>query len=625
MTDKYLDNDMSFTDQKVDYLSKLMDRFGFNEDFKNGFMFFLGGSTLVAISESQIEDLQIARDQISKFDINQEYKQLLEPLKDIYIQSFFEEFIWRLGVKLQTKKIKLPHTNIEVSEFEFKNHQRLDLKETFIEKIFDVELSLNQMLEGVGKELSSQGYELIKSFKAGVCFFNLKAQVDEKCTTEVINTINSNLSPIVDWITMVGRTPTVTLDEKYLDIQIALHALIRGEDREFCETLWGFQSYVLYYDQKEISNISNLSSEEFQKHCRHKAIYYFQSVEKEPLLKLAKRKNHITMFPTLVSQVNQKLSFNDVFKDTFGNPKSQGYHCDVHLKCLIIYSYFNVICETVLSSIGTNEIDFQLTKELAEAGDCVAQFKLALIYDNKDSPYNNTVESFKLYKFSAENGHAPAQYNLALKYIEDPIIIQDFNEAIRLLKLASNQGYIPSHNQLGYFYENGFGTDQNYLEALKYYKIASDNGDPKGQFSLGCMYEHGLGVEKDYIEAIRLYKISSNQDYTSSYFNLGVMYQSGKGVEIDLKEAMKYYNVAVKKGHGKAMYNIGTIYGSSSEYNVTTLMWFYLADANGISSSKGMINELENEMSMDQIENSQNLLKEVVNGSIDPLSFLKDE
>lgn len=343
-------NKIEGNSEKVIYLEKLLNRFEYNNDLKNGIMFFLGGSILLPTKENQIEQLQIASQQISKFNFNKEYEEILGPLRDMYIQSFFEEFIWRLDVVLEAKKIKLPDTDIEVSEFEFKNHRRLDKNETKIKNFFEREFYLDRMLEGVGKELSSQGYSLKKSFEAGNCFFNLKAQVDRNCTSKLIYTINNNLTPIMDWIIMIGRSATLISSDEYLDIQVALTSLIQGQNEKFIELFWSFQSFVLYFQQKEITGISNLSIDEFKTHCREKVIYFLNSVDQKHILNVAHLKIHNVNFPPLLSSVDEQTLFNKAFEDTFGKPNNQGYRNDIHLKCLIIYSYFNVICETILSN-----------------------------------------------------------------------------------------------------------------------------------------------------------------------------------------------------------------------------------------------------------------------------------
>ena len=335
-------------EEKLNVLGKLLERFRFSEQEQNGFMFFLGGSILVSRSESDIERLQIAREQITKFDINEEYEELLGPLRDIHIQHFFEEFVWRMGTELQPRKVKVEGLDIEVSEFEFKNYQYLEEADTKIETYFQREYYLNKMLIGIGEELTSNGYDLRNSFKAGVCFFNLKAQTDANCTFKLTQEINNALTPIADFITMVARSTTDVFDG-YLDIQIALYTAIRGQSEEFSKTLWGFQSYIFFEDQEEIPGIHAMDINEFKNHCREKVIRFLSSVDPEPLLKIAAKQEHISMFPPIKSSIDERESFDAAFQDAFGHiNQTSNYQSDMNAKSLLIYSYFCVICETVL-------------------------------------------------------------------------------------------------------------------------------------------------------------------------------------------------------------------------------------------------------------------------------------
>ena len=79
-------------------------------------------------------------------------------------------------------------------------------------------------------------------------------------------------------------------------------------------------------------------------------IKYLSVTDPALLQAVAERKEHLDMFPRIVSGIDERKSFDVAFRDAFGEMKPEGYHGDVHVKSLIIYSYFNVICETILSS-----------------------------------------------------------------------------------------------------------------------------------------------------------------------------------------------------------------------------------------------------------------------------------
>jgi hypothetical protein len=161
---------------KIEHIENLLDRFVYSQNSKCGFLFFIGGSMLTVNSKEELESIRIAQNQITQFDINEEYEKLLGSLRDLYIQDFFEELIWRLDANIEPRKVKVPGTDVEVSEFNFENNKLLKGDDSKIEKLFDAEHCLNTLLEGVGEELTNNKYDLIKSYKAGMCFFNLKAQ-----------------------------------------------------------------------------------------------------------------------------------------------------------------------------------------------------------------------------------------------------------------------------------------------------------------------------------------------------------------------------------------------------------------------------------------------------------------
>ena len=188
-------------------------------------------------------------------------------------------------------------------------------------------------------------------------FFNIRTQVDKECTSDLLYTINNNLTPILNWILMIGRSSTAISSDEYLDIQIALTSLIHGQDEMYIELLWSFQSFIFYFQQKEIKGISNLSIDEFKIHCREKVTYFLNTVDHRHILNVAMKRIHNDNFPPLMQNVDETKLFNRVFKNTFGKPNKYAYHSDIHLKCLIIHSYFNMICETVL--LNNSDVNLQ--------------------------------------------------------------------------------------------------------------------------------------------------------------------------------------------------------------------------------------------------------------------------
>jgi len=334
---------------KIERIDNLLNQFGCSQSSKCGFMFYIGGSMLIASSEDEVDNFWTAQHQLPLFDINEEIDELLGPLKDLYMQGFFEELIWRLDVAIEPRKVTVPGTDITTSEFTFKNRQMLKNDDSKIKNLFDAESVLNAVFEGVGSELLSQDYDLTQSYKAGICFFNVKSQVDTKCTKEIINLISQVLTPTLSSVEAIARAPTVILDG-YTNIQLALHSLIYGLDEEFLRTLWAFQSFVFFNKkQEEIPGIADLPIEEFIEHCSLLAAEFYND-NRRVMVRIAKKQVHMTMFPSLQNGIDERPSLKEAMQNIFGVPEKNTSHSDINLKAATILSYFSVICETTLSS-----------------------------------------------------------------------------------------------------------------------------------------------------------------------------------------------------------------------------------------------------------------------------------
>jgi hypothetical protein len=343
---------------KIDRIDNLLNQFGYNQSSKCGFMFFIGGSMLIPSSNEEQDSLLTAQKQLKKFDNSEDldavYGRLLGQVKDLYIQSFFEELIWRLDAGIEPRKSTVPGTDITVSEFTFKNNKLLKSDDSKIKKLFDAESCLNTVFEGVGTELLTQDHDLTQCYEAGAAFFTLKAHVDRQCTIQMIALIRRLLSPTLKSIETIARVP-VDIYDGYLVIQLALHSLI-SFDEEFSQTLWAFQSYVLYEKQKEIPGIAELPIEEFMKHCSLRAAHFF-NVNREAMISIANKRVHMAMSPRLQNGIDERSSLIDAIQNEFGVPEKNTPHSDINFKAVIIFAYFSVICETTLSS--SEEIKIQ--------------------------------------------------------------------------------------------------------------------------------------------------------------------------------------------------------------------------------------------------------------------------
>ena len=113
---------------------------------------------------------------------------------------------------------------------------------------------------------------------------------------------------------------------------------------------------------------------------------------------------------------------------------------------------------------------------LAERGDAVAQFNLALMYDNGQGVRQDYQKALKWYALAAEQGDAEAQFNLGVMYYRGQGVRQDDKTALKWFRLAAEQGHAEAQLVLGAMYYGGYGVSQDYITAPMWANIAAENG-----------------------------------------------------------------------------------------------------------------------------------------------------
>jgi TPR repeat protein len=94
--------------------------------------------------------------------------------------------------------------------------------------------------------------------------------------------------------------------------------------------------------------------------------------------------------------------------------------------------------------------------------------------------------AYEYYKLTtlAEQGNAIAQYNLAVIYHEGHGVPQDYSEAVKWLRKSAEQGIAEAQVGLGKMYAGGLGVPEDYVQAYMWVHLAAaqNNQDAiKGQ------------------------------------------------------------------------------------------------------------------------------------------------
>ncbi len=79
----------------------------------------------------------------------------------------------------------------------------------------------------------------------------------------------------------------------------------------------------------------------------------------------------------------------------------------------------------------------------------------------------------------AEQGDADAQYRLGVMYANRDGVTQDYVQAGQWYEKAAAQGNTIAQYNLGRLYSKGYGVPKDYVQAYKWYSLAGANGHRK--------------------------------------------------------------------------------------------------------------------------------------------------
>ncbi len=216
----------------------------------------------------------------------------------------------------------------------------------------------------------------------------------------------------------------------------------------------------------------------------------------------------------------------------------------------------------------------------AEQGNEYAQYKLGVIYADKENEkqgYHNLEKAIKYLEKSAEQGNEYAQYKLGVIYADKENEKQGYynlEKAIKYLKKSAEQGNEYAQYKLGVIYaDSEYHEIQNMEKAIEYLKKSAEQGNEYAQYKLGVIYADSEYPETQNMEkAIEYLKKSAEQGNQFAQYKLGTIYADKKNPELhNVEKAIEYLKKSAEQGNEYAQYKLGVIY-ADSEYPETQNM-----------------------------------------------------
>jgi len=131
---------------------------------------------------------------------------------------------------------------------------------------------------------------------------------------------------------------------------------------------------------------------------------------------------------------------------------------------------------------GDHEGAAQILRRAAEAGNALAQLRLALMCDKGDGVPRSARTAFVWYTKAAAQGEPESQDQLGIDYEGGEGVQENWDLAARLYQASAQQGWMKGQFLYGRAFQFGIGVPQDRQQAIAWFQKAGANGHPDGKY-----------------------------------------------------------------------------------------------------------------------------------------------
>lgn len=184
---------------------------------------------------------------------------------------------------------------------------------------------------------------------------------------------------------------------------------------------------------------------------------------------------------------------------------------------------------------------FATLANAAEAGNAIAQYKLADAYFDDTEVEKGLPKAFFWYAKAAEQGNRDAQYQLGRMYRYGYGTIIDAARALSWYRQAADQGLPVAMNDIGVMYADGSAGAVDLVTAAHWFTLGAKAGNAMSMERLGHLYLNGYGVGRDASRAATLFQQSADLGYDPAKLQLAWCLETGTGLAPDEARALVLY------------------------------------------------------------------------------------
>ena len=220
----------------------------------------------------------------------------------------------------------------------------------------------------------------------------------------------------------------------------------------------------------------------------------------------------------------------------------------------------------------------------AEDGDPMAECKIAdqLLGSGEED------KAFELYMKAAEQGNCIAEYRVGMLYFGGDGVEQDYEKGVKYFARSAEQGYSEAEFIMGMCYMNGVSVEKDNVKSFEWYLKAAKQGQVDAEYCVGICFSEGIGVEEDTKKAFEWFKMAAEHGNNDAEYMVGLFYDKGIGVEEDKEKGIEWYMKAAQHGNSEAAYEVGFHYmlGSGGYNAVKSIEWIMKSADGGYRVAK---------------------------------------
>ncbi len=170
---------------------------------------------------------------------------------------------------------------------------------------------------------------------------------------------------------------------------------------------------------------------------------------------------------------------------------------------------------------------------------------------------------------------------------------------LALLLLTACSDYDRARNA----YEGG-----DYALAIQRFEVLANAGHTRAQYDLAQIYFQGIGTAKDGQRGWYWLLSAAGGGNTAAMVQLGALFESGVGADRDFAAAAQWYMRAARLGHAVAAFNLAVMFVKGlgvPKDDVAALAWFRFSVKAGCAAARERVNELERELSKDEVARAE--------------------